>query len=187
MYHLRHAADSCNSYQLQLSCFKYPARSNMFRGDSVNMTASAVVNGGPLAPDVKGVVYFRDVTDGVVVCINVKGLPAFQPGTADNPPVGPHGFHLHENGNCEIGDPTNPFTAAGGHWNPTNHPHGNHAGDFPVLFSNNGVASMCFFTNKFKVADIIGKAVIIHQSPDDYRSQPAGAAGKRLACGIIQI
>ena len=68
----------------------------------------------------------------------------------------------------------------------TNQPHGNHAGDFPVLFSNNGVARMCFFTNKFKVADIIGKAVVIHQSPDDYRTQPAGDAGKRLACGVIK-
>jgi len=65
-------------------------------------------------------------------------------------------------------------------------PHGNHAGDFPVLFSNNGVARMCFFTNKFKVADIIGKAVVIHQNPDDYRTQPAGDSGKRLACGVIK-
>lgn len=45
---------------------------------------------------------------------------------------------------------------------------------------------MTFFTDKFKVNDIIGKAVIIHESPDDYRTQPAGDAGKRLACGIIE-
>ena len=79
-----------------------------------------------------------------------------------------------------------PFTSAGGHWNPDNQPHGNHAGDFPVLFSNDGYAEMQFFTNRFKPKDVIGKAIIIHQNPDDYRSQPSGNAGKRLACGIIQ-
>jgi len=75
-----------------------------------------------------------------------------------------------------------------GHYsaNEYTQPHGNHAGDFPVLFSNAGVARMSFFTNRFHVNDIIGKSVIIHESPDDYRSQPAGNSGKKLACGIIQ-
>ena len=100
--------------------------------------------------------------------------------------MGPHGFHIHENGACEIGDPAEPFKAAGGHWNPENEPHGNHAGDFPVLFSNGGYSRMCFFTNKFTVPQIIGKAIIIHEGPDDYKSQPAGASGKRLACGMIE-
>lgn len=74
----------------------------------------------------------------------------------------------------------------GPHWNPGNQPHGNHAGDFPVLFSNGGRAVMGFFTDRFRVADVVGKAVIIHENPDDYRSQPAGNAGRRLACGLIQ-
>ncbi len=65
-------------------------------------------------------------------------------------------------------------------------PHGNHAGDFPVLFSNDGYAEMTFFTNRFKPWEVIGKSVIIHQNPDDYRSQPSGNSGKRLACGVIQ-
>ena len=64
-------------------------------------------------------------------------------------------------------------------------PHGNHSGDFPVLFSNNGYARMSFFTDKFKPEDIINRSVIIHQNPDDYRSQPAGNSGKRIACGVI--
>jgi len=101
-------------------------------------------------------------------------------------PIGPHGFHIHEFGDCQIGDPADPFQAVGGHWNPTNQPHGNHAGDFPVLFSNQGRANMCFFTNAFKPEQVINKAIIIHQNPDDYRTQPAGDAGKRLACGIIE-
>lgn len=148
-------------------------------------TAKAVIRGGPLAPQITGVVYFCDVPGGAWVYVDVAGLPPFQPAQGDRPPIGPHGFHIHQFGNCEIGDPTNPFQAAGEHWNPYNQPHGNHAGDFPVLFSNNGRAVMNFFTNKFRVNQLIGRAVIIHQSPDDYRTQPAGAAGKRLACGVI--
>jgi len=129
---------------------------------------------------------FYKVKGGTWVCVEVNGLPPYRPATNGQNPIGPHGFHIHEFGNCEVGDPKNPFQAAGGHWNPTNQPHGNHAGDFPVLFSNNGFARMCFFTNAFKPYDVIGKAVIIHLNPDDYRTQPAGDAGKRLACGIIQ-
>jgi DNA invertase Pin-like site-specific DNA recombinase len=64
-------------------------------------------------------------------------------------------------------------------------PHGNHAGDFPVLFSNNGYTYMKFFTDKFKPGDVIGRAVIIHENPDDYRTQPSGNSGKRIACGVI--
>ncbi len=157
-----------------------------YRQDKVQK-AAAKIKGGPLAPQLEGTVVFRNVPGGVWICVNVNGLPKYQPGKDGKQPIGPHGFHIHGGGTCEVGDPKEPFKAAGEHWNPTNQPHGNHAGDFPVLFSNNGVASMCFFTDKFKVADIIGKAVIIHESPDDYRSQPAGNAGKRLGCGIIRV
>ncbi|HHU93223.1 MAG TPA: superoxide dismutase family protein [Halanaerobiaceae bacterium] len=145
----------------------------------------ANLRGGPLAPSIRGVVNFYNAPGGTLVCADIRGLPPYQAATNANP-VGPHGFHLHENGTCEIGDPDNPFLAAGGHWNPDNQPHGNHAGDFPVLFSNNGVARMCFFTNRFKPIDVLGRSVIIHENPDDYRSQPAGNAGKRLACGVIR-
>lgn len=147
--------------------------------------AVAHIRGGPLAPRIRGVVYFDDVPGGTRVCAYVTGLPLYQPGGENRQPVGPFGFHIHEFGNCEVGNPEDPFQSAGGHWNPDDQPHGNHAGDFPVLFSNNGYAWMCFFTNRFRARDVVGKAVIIHQNPDDYRSQPAGNAGKRLACGVI--
>lgn len=156
-----------------------------YRQDKI-LNVVADIKGGPLAPQLRGTVYFRDIPGGVWVCVAVSGLPQYKPGKDGKPPIGPHGFHIHGNGNCEVGDPKEPFKAAGEHWNPTNQPHGNHAGDFPVLFSNKGIARMCFFTDKFKVRDIIGKAVIIHENPDDYRSQPAGNAGKRLACGVIR-
>ena len=148
--------------------------------------AIANIKGGPLRPQITGTVSFFDVPGGSWVCADVNGLPPYQPATNGEEPIGPHGFHIHAIGNCEVGSPQNPFPAVDGHWNPTNQPHGNHAGDFPVLFSNHGHARMCFFTDKFKPSQAIGKSVIIHLNPDDYRSQPAGNSGKMLACGVIE-
>lgn len=159
---------------------------NRYPQPAINRTAVANMKGGPLAPDITGMVCFQDVPGGTMVCAQIYGLPQHQPAQDNKDPVGPHGFHIHEFGTCEVGDPNDPFQAAGEHWNPYNEPHGDHPGDFPVLFSNNGYAYMCFFTNEFKVSDIIGKSIIIHKNPDDYRTQPAGDAGKRLACGVIQ-
>jgi len=147
--------------------------------------AFADLHGGPLAPNLHGIVVFADVPYGTEVLVEVSGLPAYRSASGDQQPIGPFGFHLHEHGSCIIGDPNDPFLSAGSHWNPTSQPHGNHVGDFPVLFSNDGYTRMTFFTNKFRAADVIGKTVIIHQNPDDYRTQPSGNSGKRLACGVI--
>lgn len=144
----------------------------------------ARIMGGPLDPAIRGWVWITPAPGGSWVNVKVSGLPPYQPG---NPPIGPHGFHIHENGNCVVGDPQDPFQAAGGHWNPTNQPHGNHAGDLPNLFSNNGVADMRVYTNRFRPRQVIGKSVIIHMHPDDFRSQPSGASGPRLACGVIGV
>ncbi len=158
---------------------------NYISNSYMNRTAIAYISGGPLRPQIKGTVFFQDTIGGTIVTAEIYGLPDYRPATSTENPIGPHGFHIHENGSCETGNPADPFQAAGGHWNPTYQPHGNHAGDLPVLFSNNGRAYMSFFTNKFRVDEVIGKAVIIHENPDDYRTQPAGDAGKRLACGLI--
>jgi Cu-Zn family superoxide dismutase len=145
--------------------------------------AVARVQGGPLAPSLSGTVVFRQTPDGVIVSVEVTGLPPY---TAGTPPIGPHGFHIHAVGNCTVGDPTNPFLGAGGHFNPTTQVHGDHAGDLPVLFSNDGRAEMTVLTDAFDVSDVNGRAVIIHKNPDDYRTDPTGAAGLRLACGVIE-
>lgn len=147
--------------------------------------AVAQIRGGPLAPGVMGYVTFTDIPGGTWVGVNIMGLPPYQPAQDGQGQIGPFGFHIHENGNCQVGDSSNPFMATGGHWNPTAQPHGNHAGDFPVLFSNGGRAVMGFYTDKFRAADVLGRSIIIHESPDDYRTQPAGATGKKLACGVI--
>lgn len=145
----------------------------------------AYVTGGPLAADIAGTVLFEPIMDGSQVYATFYGLPSYQPASNGNDPIGPFGFHIHEFADCNVGTPQSPFQAAGGHWNPTNAPHGDHAGDLPVIFSNNGYGYISFFTNKFRPEDVIGKSIVIHQNPDDYRTQPDGAAGKRLACGII--
>lgn len=151
-----------------------------------NMTAVAQIKGSPQYPNIRGRVIFKDVPNGTEVYVEVLGLPPYTPAQNGVQPIGPFGFHIHKYGVCEVGDPNSPFKSTDGHWNPTNQPHGNHAGDFPVLFSNNGYTRMSFFTNKFKVSDILNKSVVIHQNPDDYRTQPAGNSGKPIACGVVK-
>ena len=152
---------------------------------NIHQQAIAKIQGSKLYPTISGEVYFRDIPTGVMIFATISGLPAFKPSINNEDPIGPHGFHIHNIGTCEDSNSSNAFLSAGEHFNPNNQPHGNHAGDLPVLFSNDGIAIMSFFTNKFTVKDIIGKSVIIHQNPDDYRSQPSGKSGTRIACGII--
>ena len=158
---------------------------NDFRAPIRRRQARAIIKGGPLAPNIKGFVVFTDVPGGTEVYTEISGLPTFRAAKDGFPQVGPFAFHIHQNGNCTVGNASNPFMATGEHLNPNNQPHGNHVGDFPVLFSNHGKARMTFFTDKFKLPQIIGKSVVIHEGPDDYKTQPAGGAGRKLACGII--
>ena len=177
-----------NIYDDELNSNEYYYDNSFNNNDMYNNSEyviGAYVNGGPLAPGINGVVLFEMVMGGTQVSATFYGLPEYQPEENESDPIGPLGFHLHEYGDCNIEDPDSPFEAAGDHWNPTNEPHGNHAGDFPVIFSNGGYSNISFFTNKFYPEDVVGKSVIIHQNPDDYRTQPAGNAGKRLACGVI--
>ena len=109
---------------------------------------------------------------------------------------GEHGFHLHETGQCSAPD----FKSAGGHLNPlgkehgTLNPDGAHLGDLPNLVANSsGTASATIELDdddRAKVMDWIfdsdGTAVIVHAGPDDYRSDPAGDAGARVACGVLR-
>ncbi|MFW5891173.1 MAG: superoxide dismutase family protein [Halanaerobiales bacterium] len=146
---------------------------------------TAEIRGGPLAPKISGRVIVRRMKGGSEVIAEVYNLPPYRRNDDRAEPIGPHGFHIHEFGDCTIGDPENPFMAAGGHWNPDNEPHGNHAGDLPNLFSNNGYSFMRVYSNKFLPMDVRNRSVIIHENPDDFRTQPSGNSGKRLACGIL--
>jgi len=108
-------------------------------------------------------------------------------------PNGEHGFHVHEKGDCSAAD----GTSAGGHFNPAGKPHGpygmteSHAGDMPNLRADaSGVARGSFTLEGFTVggggpADVLGRSMVVHRDPDDYKSQPAGNSGPRIACGLI--
>jgi len=101
-----------------------------------------------------------------------------------------HGFHVHEFGKCELPD----FKSAGAHFNPTKAQHGEHLGDLPnAKADENGHATINAFVKGPNLVDkdgapseIIGKALIIHAMPDDYKTQPSGDSGARVACGVIR-
>jgi Cu-Zn family superoxide dismutase len=107
-------------------------------------------------------------------------------------PNAEHGFHVHEKGDCSSGD----GMSAGGHFNPAGKGHGHHggmerhAGDMPNLVADAyGNATFSIETRGITIgsgaADIVGKGLIVHRDPDDYKSQPAGNAGPRIACAVI--
>lgn len=107
-------------------------------------------------------------------------------------PAGMHGFHVHETGECTAPD----FSTAGGHFNPTGAIHGSptdpdhHAGDLGnIQIAEDGTGHLELDTDLLTVDpgpnSVTGKAVILHQDADDFASQPSGAAGDRLACGVV--
>ncbi len=137
--------------------------------------AAAFIKGSTDVPRLTGTVTFTDTPEGVRVDAYVQGLPHNETGF--------YGFHLHDRGSCQLPD----FQSAKGHYNPDGVPHPQHAGDFPMLLATDrGQAWLSFITTRFGVCDVIGRAVVIHAQRDDYTSQPAGDAGARIGCGIIQ-
>ncbi|HML45988.1 MAG TPA: superoxide dismutase family protein [Clostridia bacterium] len=147
--------------------------------------AVANVMGSPAYPNIQGTVVFKEANGGTYVQADIAGLP--------QTPTNFFAFHLHS-GNCggtpttDASGMTDYFPQSGAHYNPTNQPHPEHAGDFPVLLAaptKGGSVHMNFFTPRFAVSEAIGRAVIIHQNPDDYRTQPAGDSGTKIACGDV--
>ena len=139
--------------------------------------AVAHIRGGADAACLSGQIRFYQERESVLVVADLSGLPR-------DSKTGFFALHIHEGGSCE-GNAEDPFAGAGGHYNPGNLPHPRHAGDLPPLFGNHGYAYLSVFTNRFRVSEIIGRVVVIHGKPDDFTSQPAGAAGAKIACGII--
>lgn len=130
-----------------------------------------------------GTVMFMTRADGVFLHARVTGL---KPGLE-------HGFHIHEKGDCSSGD----GMSTGGHFNPTGKPHAHHAtadrhtGDLPSLKADaQGNADLRIAVQGPTIGsgatDIIGKGLIVHAMPDDYKTQPTGNAGARIACAVIQ-
>ncbi|MBQ8356574.1 MAG: superoxide dismutase family protein [Clostridia bacterium] len=142
--------------------------------------AMAQIAGSAVYPDITGTVRFYTTPYGVLVVAQISGLPLS--GDVCREPV--FGFHIHEGTSC-TGNSNDPFFNAGLHYNPRRCLHPYHAGDLPPLFGADGQAFSAFLTNRFAVPDIVGKTVIIHGSPDDFMTQPAGNSGVKIACGVI--
>lgn len=133
-----------------------------------------------------GTAHFTESTDGVKVEIQVSELPP-----------GPHALHIHETGKCSTPD----FQSADGHFNPEQkahgkeNPQGSHAGDLEnIIASANGEVQNTQIIQhvtlkkgeKNSLFQEGGTSIVIHEKADDYRSDPAGEAGKRIACGVIK-
>ena len=128
-----------------------------------------------------GLARFFTTPYGVLVVTRVEGLPR----NSDRCGAPIFGYHIHEGARC-VGNATDPFAGAGTHYNPDGCPHPYHRGDLPPLFGAGGTAFSAVLTDRFTVNEILGKTVIIHDSPDDFTSQPAGNAGRKIACGEIK-
>jgi Cu-Zn family superoxide dismutase len=131
-----------------------------------------------------GTVVLTQTPAGVMLKLSLKGVPA-----------GERAFHIHAVGKCEA-----PFASAGGHFNPGGHKHGllvgqGHAGDMPNLHVPAGgvleveILNTAVTLEKGKPNSLFhdaGTSIVIHAGKDDYKSDPAGNAGDRIACGTIQ-
>lgn len=144
-------------------------------------SAHANIKGGKKYPKINGDIDFKETKDGVLLTAKVRGLPK-----STNKCTGRFfGFHIHEGSSC-TGNNKDEFADVGMHYNPSNCPHPFHVGDLPPLIENNGYAYMSILINKFKIKDIIGKTIIIHDMPDDFTTQPSGNSGTKIACGMIK-
>jgi len=144
-------------------------------------TAKAHIKGGKQYPQIDGMVYFTQTKHGIKLTAKINGLPQ----SPNNCTGRFFGFHIHEGTSCS-GNAEDEFANAKTHYNPNHCPHPYHVGDLPPLLENNGHAEMSILLNKFKIKDIIGKVMIIHDLPDDFTSQPSGNSGKKIACGKIE-
>ncbi len=143
--------------------------------------AVAVLN--PLGSSgVSGTATFTKVEGGVKVSARVTGLKE-----------GAHGFHVHEFGDCSAPD----GLSAGGHFNPTAEPHAGphdaqrHTGDLGNLTAGaDGVATVEYVDPRASFDgpnSVLGRGVIVHANADDFKTQPTGNAGGRVACGVIGV
>jgi Cu-Zn family superoxide dismutase len=154
--------------------------------DTTKTAASPLMAMCTLSPasdsQVKGWVKFTQMKAYVKIEGEITGLTP-----------GKHGFHVHEKGDCSAPD----ATSAGGHFNPTNKIHGGpssknrHVGDLGnITADKNGTAKINFKDNVIRLSgdnSILDRSLIVHGDRDDLKSQPVGNAGKRVACGVIEL
>ncbi len=137
--------------------------------------AIALLRGDDAHPLLTGEALFYPWQEGALILTQATGFPA----------DGFYAYHIHEFGSCCTGGDV-PFSCAGGHYDPLHVPHPGHAGDLPPLLACGGRAYSLFFTGRFRPRDVLGRSAVLHALPDDFSTQPSGAAGMRIACGVIR-
>ncbi len=145
--------------------------------------ANAVI-GSTNDSGVTGTAVFTQNDDQITLMIEIQGA---SPGL--------RAVHIHENGDCSASD----GSSAGGHWNPTGVAHGKwgegefHLGDIGnITVGEDGTGSISLTTDLWEIGtgsdvDVVGKGIIVHAGADDFTSQPSGAAGMRIGCGVIVL
>lgn len=133
---------------------------------------------------VTGMAVFTQNGDDITLTAEIQGA---SPGL--------HAIHIHANGDCSAPD----GTSAGGHWNPTDVAHGKwgegefHLGDIGnITVGEDGTGRITLTTDLWEIGtgsdiDVVGKGIIVHAGADDFTSQPSGAAGARIGCGVIVL
>ena len=148
--------------------------------------AYAEIKGSSEYPDIEGGVFFYETdmengVQGTFVLTEITGLP-YEEGECVQSFLG---YHIHSGRFCK-GDRMEPFKESEGHFNPKNCPHPAHEGDLPPLLNNKGVAVSIVLSSQFMLKDIVGRTIIVHSMADDFRTQPAGDSGEKIACGKIR-
>lgn len=168
-------------FSLLLSCLVCPIITSLAHGEEVKkiMQAKATIN--PISGQkVKGIVTFEQTKEGVKIVADLEGLSP-----------GKHGFHIHEHGDCGSDG-----AAAGGHFNPSKSMHGGpdsfirHAGDLGnVVADSKGNAHYERVDAVIQLngpQTVVGRSIIVHEKEDDFVTQPTGASGNRIGCGVIE-
>ena len=158
-----------------------PANENAAPADADNLATTAVLVSAE-GLDVEGEIKVEPVSGGVSISGVVDGLPE-----------GVYGLHVHTNPDCSDPD----FKSAGGHYNPLESPHGSpdqdssnrHVGDIGNITAIAGQRLTFNFVDQVASlsgpTSIQGRPFVIHEGADDFSSQPSGAAGRRIACGVL--
>lgn len=133
--------------------------------------------------EARGIVRFGATDGTVTIAGTIRGLEP-----------GPHGLHVHENGDCSAPD----ASSAGGHFDPHGDPHGSprddedshHVGDLGnITAAADGEAEVGLEDTEMRLTgpeSVIGRALVVHAGRDDFETQPAGDSGARAGCGVIR-
>ena len=139
--------------------------------------AVSYIKGNKFYPNINGKIELYQTNAGVLVVSEIDNLKI------DSNKSGFYAMHIHNGEDCE--ENQNGEFKDTQHYNPNNNSHPNHAGDLPNLLSNDGYVFNVVLTDRFQVKDVIGKTIMIHQNPDDGRTDPSGNSGTKIACGKI--